>query len=155
MDEQTRRTARFIGEEAHHSQQESQQRQQETQRRETAATQTYESISKGQLGDSKNQKTTADKAYQYLLGEKLAASKGKPLDKETDVTIAKQLIKISDGKESGKIRDAIINHSSLASRVSENQRKEYADVVTLKAYQQYLKDVPREEKTRVQTKCTN
>jgi len=158
MDEQTRRTGRFIGEEAHHSQQESQQREQarqaESRTRESDARITYEAGNRNQF-DTKGLVSAGriDLAYQYQLGKELEQSKNKPLDtRTTDVKISKEIFKATQGQHFDKVRDAIKDHSSIAAQVPEHKRHEYANVAATKGQMEYLKDVPREEKTRVQTK---
>jgi hypothetical protein len=145
MDDQTSRqnTARAISENLH--------RDAEARQKQEEARQTYKSVNQGKTPEKGSDKKTYDTTYKYLLAQELQKAKGKPLDRETDARIAKQMFDVTQAKDANKVRDAIKEHSPLAAQLPQDKRHEYAGAATVKGMSMHLKNVPREERTRVQT----
>jgi hypothetical protein len=124
---------------------------QESQQKQEAAKSTFESVNKNGLPSKTHDQKEYDTTYKYLLGKNLEKNQGKPLDKETDAKIAKQIFDVNKGEEFDKVRHAIKEHSPLAARLPEERRHEYASLAAHKGLGLHLNNTGREEKTRVQT----
>ncbi|MGI2906163.1 hypothetical protein [Tolypothrix sp. VBCCA 56010] len=146
--ERQQQTAQFIADDVL----DNQKRREQAEHKKEAAKQTYEGISKGNLPHTVTPQQEYDTLYKYHLGEELKNGKGKDLERDTDAKIAQKIFDGTQGKaDFNHVREAIKEHSSLAATMPEQKKHEYASAATTKGLENHLKNIPREEKTRVQS----